>query len=218
MKHLYFTLIILYNIFVLNAQIPIFMGNEQIIHHKAYTVSYNNVILIPNWVHYTLDIEMLIEGNLERKQKFSKDPLVKKSATSKDYSKSGYDKGHLVPAADMNWNDEVLNECFYYSNICPQYPNFNRGVWASLEKEVRKLVYRKTKVEVYAGPIFYSNVIKVIVHKNKVGVPDAFFKVIIFNNDTISYIIPNINDKIRYYKYKTDIEKVQSLTKCKIRK
>ena len=56
-----------------------------------------------------------------------------------DYTKSGYDRGHMAPAADMKWNKQAMEESFYMSNICPQNPNLNRGDWNDLEEKSRQM-------------------------------------------------------------------------------
>ena len=94
---------------------------EQIIHHKGYTVSYNKDLKIPNWVSYELTRQET-KGKEKRSDNFIADPLVKGTiATNADYARSGYDKGHMAPAADMKWSPEVMKESFYFSNMCPYH-------------------------------------------------------------------------------------------------
>lgn len=108
---------------------------EQIIHHKGYTVSYNKDLKIPNWVSYELTRQET-KGKEKRSDNFIADPLVKGAiATNADYARSGYDKGHMAPAADMKWSPEVMKESFYFSNMCPQHPQLNRRGWKIWKKK-----------------------------------------------------------------------------------
>ena len=110
---------------------------EQIIRHKGYTVSYNKDLKIPNWVSYELTRQET-KGKEKRGDNFIADPLVKGAiATNADYARSGYDKGHMAPAADMKWSPDVMKESFYFSNMCPQHPQLNRRGMENLEEKIR---------------------------------------------------------------------------------
>lgn len=70
------------------------------------------------------------KGEADRYDKFMPDPeLPEPRVVHKDYTKSGYDRGHMAPAADMKWSKQAMAESFYMSNICPQVGNLNRGDW-----------------------------------------------------------------------------------------
>ena len=139
-----------------NIEIPTITDerSDRIITHKGFTLSYNYDWKIPNWVAYELtDIE--VKGEVPRYDKFKPDPMVPQnvSATTNDYKHSGYDRGHLAPAADMKWDEQAMKESFYLSNICPQNPNLNGGVWKDLEEQVRDLASQKGSIFVICGPI-----------------------------------------------------------------
>ena len=97
------------------------------------------------------------------------------SAHSSDYTKSGYDRGHLCPAADMDFNPVAMEESFFMSNISPQAPEFNRGIWKDLETEVRNWAKKEKKIYVVTGPVFRDN--KGTIGEDKVTVPGYFFKI-----------------------------------------
>jgi endonuclease G len=90
------------------------------------------------------------------KSKFKEDPDIPALFRShlQDYQGSGYDRGHLVPAADINASQKALNETFFLSNTSPQSPAFNRGYWALFEKFVRNLQNHFDDVYVVTGPLF----------------------------------------------------------------
>ena len=150
---------------------------EQIIHHKGYTVSYNKDLKIPNWVSYELTRQET-KGKEKRSDNFIADPLVKGAiATNADYARSGYDKGHMAPAADMKWSPEVMKESFYFSNMCPQHPQLNRRGWKNLEEKIRDWAIADSAIIIICGPIINQS--SRTIGKSKVAVPERFFKVVL---------------------------------------
>lgn len=150
---------------------------EQIIHHKGYTVSYNKDLKIPNWVSYELTRQET-KGKEKRSNNFIADPLVKGAiATNADYARSGYDKGHMAPAADMKWSPDVMQESFYFSNMCPQHPQLNRRGWKNLEEKIRDWAIADSAIIIICGPIINKS--PQTIGKNKVAIPERFFKVIL---------------------------------------
>lgn len=92
---------------------------------------------MPNWVAWELTRQETT-GNEERKSKFLPDPdLPEPRVEHSDYTHSGYDRGHMAPAADMKWSEKAMQESFYMSNICPQNQKLNRDDWGDLENECR---------------------------------------------------------------------------------
>lgn len=152
----------------------------QIIEHLAYTLSYDADFKTPQWVAWQLTAEHTT-GPYGRKNSFSPDPLVRGAkAYHKDYTHSGYDRGHMAPAGDMKWSEQAMEESFYTSNICPQNQNLNRGDWQDLEEWERAAANRYGIVYIACGPI-YTSTRPERIGANKVAVPDAFFKVILVN-------------------------------------
>lgn len=190
--------------------------NSQIIYHLGYTVSFNADWQIPNWVAYELTKEE-VEGVIPRSNKFLPDPLVKGGmATTKDYVKCGYDRGHMAPAADMKWSEQAMAESFYLSNICPQNKNLNRGDWNDLEEAVRVWAKEKEHVYIVCGPIV-SNRPQTIGYKYKIAVPESFFKVILSVSDenvsAIGFIFPNNSGNNPLSTYVVTIDEVERVTK-----
>lgn len=150
---------------------------EQIIRHSGYTVSYNKDLKIPNWVSYELTREET-KGKEKRGNRFIADPLViGPIATNADYTRSGYDKGHMAPAADMKWSPEAMKESFYFSNMCPQHPQLNRRGWKNLEEKIRNWAIADSAIIIICGPIIEKH--PKTIGKNKVVVPQKFFKVVL---------------------------------------
>lgn len=161
----------------LETPIPLVPRQEQIIRHSGYTVSYNKDLKIPNWVSYELTREET-KGKEKRGNRFIADPLVTGPiATNADYTRSGYDKGHMAPAADMKWSPEAMKESFYFSNMCPQHPQLNRRGWKNLEEKIRDWAIADSAIIIICGPIINQS--SRTIGKNKVAVPERFFKVVL---------------------------------------
>ncbi|MEG1544538.1 MAG: DNA/RNA non-specific endonuclease [Tannerellaceae bacterium] len=152
---------------------------EQIIKHEGYTVSYNSNYKIANWVAYELTPEEARSKKAERSNKFVPDPLVKgATAINEDYSRSGFDRGHMAPAGDMKWSVKAMRESFYFSNICPQQPGLNRGVWKALEEQSRLWALDGNSMLIVTGPVITDDLKPL--GKNRVGVPKQFYKVLCY--------------------------------------
>lgn len=150
---------------------------EQVIRHEGYTVSYNSDYRIANWVAYELTAEEVALKQATRSNKFVPDPAVKgATATNEDYTRTGYDRGHLAPAGDMRWSLKAMRESFYLSNICPQKPGLNRGIWKDLEEQCRLWAKENGALLVTCGPVIRPQMRRM--GKNGVGVPDRFYKVL----------------------------------------
>jgi endonuclease G len=166
---------------------------KDIVRHTYYTLSYNEKFEQANWVYYSLTDSMVINGGQERSNKFKVDKMVSTgSAKSADYTKSGFDRGHLCPAADMDFNPVAMEESFLMSNISPQVPEFNRGIWKDLETDVRKWAEKEHKIHVVVGPVFADS--KGTIGEDKVLVPGSFYKIIYEKTDQpkiIAFLLPN---------------------------
>lgn len=161
----------------LEIPVPTTPRQEQIIRHTGYTVSYNKDSRLPNWVSYELTREET-KGKAQRDNRFIADPLVKgQIATNADYARSGYDKGHMAPAADMKWSEKAMKESFYFSNMCPQHPQLNRRGWKKLEEKIRQWAIADSAIIVICGPIIHRQ--PRTIGQNKVVVPQQFFKVVL---------------------------------------
>ena len=142
-------------------EIPVMQSRTggQLIKRKGYTLSYNADYKTPQWVAWELTGKET-KGKEERTDKFLPDPDVRGAkAYSNDYTKSGYDRGHMAPAADMKWSKQAMAESFYMSNICPQNPNLNRGDWNDLEEKSRQWAKKYGAVYIACGPVLRSTLL-----------------------------------------------------------
>lgn len=183
--------------------------------HFAYSFSYNEKTEQSNWVAYELNIEML-NSNFERANRFKIDTsVISGTSNDLDYKGSGYDRGHLVPARDMTWDEKAIQESFFYSNVSPQLPTFNRGKWKQLESLVRKLVFEYENLYVVCGPLF-NNTNKCI-GENNVVIPTHFFKTLLVYNDdyqqSIGFIFPHQKCDGNLSNYVISIDSVEKITR-----
>lgn len=187
---------------------------EQLIAHVGYVTSWNGGWLEPNWVAYDLT-KNEANGRGERpSREFEPDPMVKgKSAEHRDYTRSGYDRGHMAPAADMKWSEQAMAESFYLSNVCPQATELNCGVWKRLEERCRALAEEET-VYICCGPIVKST--KQRIGDNGVVVPTKFFKVMCMkrkgNWQAVGFVFPNEKCKGSMFDYAMSVDEVEKIT------
>ena len=164
-----------------------------IVSHNYYTLSYSEPHEQAEWVYYKINSSQL-NSSIERSNNFRPDALIKtSSAQLKDYKKSGYDRGHLAPAADMKYNSNSMSESFYMSNISPQSPGFNRGVWKKIENQFRTWAYEYGELIIVTGPVLNGDYIETIGF-NEVTVPQWFYKVAIdpdYYERNIAFVIEN---------------------------
>jgi endonuclease G len=190
--------------------------NHPIVKHFAYSLSYNEQHEQADWVQYFLS-KKHVESNLfKRENKFRADQLVLSlSADQNEYKNSGYDKGHLAPAADFAWNEKAMTESFFMSNISPQDPKFNRGIWKKMEEYVRDYALKYGDIYVVTGPYLTSDLPK-INNLSKISVPQYYFKIVLDisppETRAFAFWINNgKSDKSIFYYYKS-IDEIEKLT------
>ena len=114
----------------------------------------------------------------------------------------------------MGYSMETMVQSFYCSNMSPQVPRFNRGIWKKLEMQVRNWAITYDSLYIVTGPIF-SDSMKVI-GPHRVAVPKAYYKVLLQkrnrNWEGIGFILPNSNTKVDFKDYATNIDKVEEIT------
>ena len=139
----------------------------------AFNVCYDAEKMVPNWVQYDLEPHEAVRMK-RLPLPFHADPRVTGTDLDRHYVGSGYDRGHMAPAADFNFDLNALYETYAFSNTAPQLPELNRGPWLDAENEVRTLAASGT-VHIIMFPLFSPDVAP-----RRVGpsvVPDTFIKV-----------------------------------------
>ena len=137
------------------------------------------------------------------------------SADTRDYSHSGYSRGHLCAAADMAFSEKAILETFYMSNMSPQLAKFNGGIWQKLERKVRRWAKKKGTIYVITGPVFSQSPTQKI-GRSGVTVPSAFYKVLYDPNQEvgIGFVLPHqaAPEGTHFMDYACSIDEVEAQT------
>lgn len=158
---------------------PLKNGKEIILRRTGYVTSYHPDNKICNWVAWHLTDKHTAGAYQRKGVPFQEDMDVPAPrATNWDYSRSGYDRGHMCPASDNKWSEAAMRDCFLFTNMCPQNHQLNSGDWNELEMRCRRWARTYGSVHIVCGPILFRQKHKTI-GKNKVVVPEAFFKVVL---------------------------------------
>lgn len=151
----------------------------ELVELKAFALAYDEQHEQAAWVAYRL----ISQGRMtrhERNDRFMADERISTgSAHPNDYTNSGYDRGHLAPAADFATDKEALRETFYMSNMSPQGPSFNRGIWSKLENQIRNWAEDNQEIWVITGPVLLNQKRLKKIGENKVSVPRYYYKVVL---------------------------------------
>lgn len=196
------------------------MSNLYLLENKFDTVLFNTETNCAEWVKWKITVDR------KPKVKRSKFPftaddtrLLTDKVTSEDYNGSGYDRGHLSPAADNSHSTEAMKDCMEMTNIIPQTPELNRGPWKKLEENCRDWCKRDgSTVYIVAGPIYSDTAeVKFIGRKRKIQVPDKCFKVVLiakrYNEKAMGWIMENNNNpEPDYQKYRVSVDSIEKLT------
>ena len=167
---------------------------DTLIARPGYALGYIEYHEQAAFVIYKLTAREALTKEALRTNRFRSDPEIPTgSATTADYRRSGYDRGHLAPAADMAFSVQTMADSFFMSNMSPQKPAFNRGIWKRLEEQVRQIAIREKAIYVVTGPILPKKK-TVTIGANQVTVPTHYYKVIFDLTPPwkmIGFILPN---------------------------
>ena len=178
------------------AQLGVPGQDGDILCRTGHLLAHHPVRKTPIWVIERLTAEKAASTVVPREAgSFRLDPGLKKGrrAGLSDYRKSGYDRGHMAPAADMRWDEQAMIDCFYLSNMVPQVgKKMNQGIWKALEERVRTWAIDRGELFIFTGPIYDSETTKTI-GKNKIAVPSRLYKIVYDpgRQEAIAFIMPN---------------------------
>ena len=187
---------------------------NQVVKHQIYTLSYSESDEQAEWVAYKL-FKNSINHSIKRKDNFRQDKSITTgSATLKDYKNSGFDRGHLAPAKTMSYSKETMSDSFFMSNMSPQKPSSNRGIWKKLEEKVRDLILISDSIYVVTGPVLENSLGKI--GENKVTIPSAYYKTIIrFKDDKlfgIGFLLKNEKSNRELSMFSVSIDSIEKVT------
>lgn len=185
--------------------------NELIITHTYYTLSFRTTYKQAEWVAYQIS-DSTAFGNQARTNNFKEDVNTKDVSLKPYYAKSGYDRGHLCPAGSMAFSPTSMSESFYMSNMSPQVPGFNRGIWEKLESQVRTWGYQNQHIYVVTGPILTQFIDSIGV----IPVPKYYYKVVLDYQEpelkAIGFILENKSSKKALSQFSISIDSVEKVT------
>lgn len=234
MKRLFFGIFLLFFVISLNAEpkstkLPhkpywkkIYKNNflfgindeiDLILNKDGFSIGYSNKYRQAIWVSYVLFSNNLKIKQEKRSNKFKSDIEVANPVQPQDYSKTGYDRGHLAPAADMTYSIKSMEASFLMTNITPQLPGCNRGIWRRIENQVREWALDEEILYVITGPIFDDK------SDNKLGntdipIPIAFYKIVFDLTPPckmIGFIVPNETTKRRVASFVVSVDEIEEL-------
>ncbi|MDE5674476.1 MAG: DNA/RNA non-specific endonuclease [Muribaculaceae bacterium] len=186
---------------------------SQIKEYVGFTVSFNKDNGTPNYVAWELLGEE-VKTDVDRSDNFWTDPDIEGCPSTKDYTRSGYDRGHMCPAADQKWSQEAMDDCFVMANICPQDHGLNAGAWNTLESKERQWAKRDSAIMIIAGPIYETTDTKRIGNAG-VRVPGAFFKVLmapyVDEPRGIAFVYPNMTSPGNMQDYSMSIDELEKI-------
>jgi endonuclease G len=194
------------------SQLP--QNTTQYLCKRNYAIHYRYDTKTAEYVveHVTLPT---VTGPFKREDDFRPDPSVPKPYQSQlaDYAGNPYDRGHLAPAGDNTHDDEAMSESFFLTNMVPQVPNHNRGIWKQLETAIRNWVLEGKDIYVVTGTIYAPGY--TTIGANQVGVPTHMWKVIVDRTNTraIAFLFPNAPLPVKDLpKYATTVYEVERAT------
>jgi endonuclease G len=207
---------------------PKYAEDVQIVKHSALTLGYSEKHEQAAWVQHIVIPEVEF-ANVSRTNDFRIDSLVttgssqeedyflKKIATdgTMEFDGFGYDRGHLAPSADFRWSQKALSESYFYSNMSPQKPEFNRERWAELESWIRTYVIDFNEaVYVVTGPVLKDGLKQQ--GGNQVSIPEQFYKIVLAldgeEKKAIAFLMPNDHCAYPVSGYVTSVDSIEKLS------
>lgn len=178
--------------------------------HEEYLVNYDPTVLMPTYASYVLSALDIVTAPRETcfREDIRLDPDDR--STLADYAEDIFDRGHLVPRADMNRSRKAVINTFVLSNMMPQHDQFNRGIWGTFESLVRVWATQRGEIHVVTGPLFDADddgqpddpeTIARVAPLGNVGIPSHFFKIVLQELpngfiESVAVILPHTDDEV----------------------
>lgn len=203
--------------------------NEHLLHQTHYVINYDDDLRVPLWVGYRLR-KVDVQVHRTRTECFRDDPRLEQAeaAFCGDYDEPTYDRGHMVPNADMTRSEAAMINTYMFSNMVPQHDKFNRVIWSRLESYVRDWAEVKGEIYVITGAVFdrdddgsrdpdNGTQVDWMEPQKRVAVPSDFYKIIFYERpngyiETMTFLLPH-EDSSPTGRADSDSYLVQHLTK-----
>lgn len=203
------------------------LPSDDYIEHSAMILEYSEEHEQAKWVAHMI-LPEIADGQVFRSNDFRSDPLVKTgTAVQSDYFLTdtmsngkveydgyGYDRGHLAASADFRWSKQALSESYFYSNMSPQLPEFNRESWAALENHLRQyVIVNRTPLYILTAPVLSADLEKITRATNNVTVPKHYVKAVYdpAKKVAIGFIMPSQQNAYPLEHYAVAIDEVEEL-------
>ncbi len=187
---------------------------SQVKEYIGFTISFNKLNKTPNYVAWEL-LDKETSGDKKRSNKFWTDSDIEGCPYTSDYTRAGYDRGHMCPSADQKWSPQAMEDCFVMANICPQTHALNNGAWKTLENKERQWAKRDSAIMIIAGPIYNESDTSRIGYSS-VRVPGAFFKVLLSpytdQPKAIAFVYPNMTAPGNMQNYAMSVDELEKMT------
>ena len=132
-----------------------------------------------------------------------------------DYDGFGFDRGHLAPSADFRWSEKALSESYFYSNMSPQRPEFNRNKWAELENYLRRyVIVNEVPLFVVTSPVLKEGLPKIKRSVNGVSIPEKYAKAVYdpINNRAVAFLMENKLLEYPLESYAVSVDEIEEVT------
>lgn len=198
--------------------------------HSSMVIGFNEKYKLAAWTFHQL-LPDVIEGGITRSNDFRPDPILKKKTAIEadyflkrekedgkfEYDGFGFDRGHLAPSADFRWSEQGLSQSYYYSNMTPQRPGFNRESWAEVEYTLRNIVENSPqRYFIITGPILHDSLPVIERSVNQIPIPELHFKIIVdLESDQpkgMAFLMPNRKCEKPLYEYVVSIDSVEQIS------
>ncbi|MDD3741174.1 MAG: DNA/RNA non-specific endonuclease [Bacteroidales bacterium] len=209
--------------------LPELKEGEELICHSAFCLVYDEEHEMAKWTAHIVSRD-IATGGINRTNDFRIDSLIKTGSSEEEdyflteekedgtlkYDGFGYDRGHLAPSADFRWSATALSESYFYSNMTPQLPAFNRELWADVESFVREYVYNNPGLDVFVvtAPILRDDLPKQERSKNNLSIPEYHYKIVVDfkNNKGIAFLVSQKNLDYPIESYVVSIDSLEKIT------
>ena len=210
--------------------IPLSQSPLDIAEHSAMILGFDCDSKLAAWSFHVLSPDVLV-GGVSRTNDFRKDSLIEcGDGIEQDYftkklqedgtykfENFGFDRGHLAPSADFRWSQKALSESYFYSNMTPQRPGFNRESWAEVEDLMRRIIANTPKpYYIVTGPVLEKSLPKVEKGQNHLPIPAFHYKIIADvsaeNPKGMAFLMPNKKCDLPPSAYVVTIDSIEKLT------